>query len=337
MTRLPSTTELTTAPDLLAFVRPPKFSFVSPGQSSTMDCHGLCLPLFNFADLRFQTLTRADTVLSTGPGTGTTPPDFTERMYKAIALKGVDCDELPETGALPALFDGTEHPVVDVSAYTTVIDFKLNAAADTWAEYNALLDAAGFETIEPGDCFRLFIYSDLMDCEARPCNFVSRTVHYCTACFQRVEDTCYTSVIEYKCNENSMDFIYKCDDGHSLPAQRVRLPFYLKEPQLNSDSDVITLSDQSIVKLTEVISREYSLETMAMPFEWHTKLKVALAHDSVKIVNDNLDEHETPGVYSFSADADYKIKWQKHPSLLGKAEAKLTHAQAIAMRNLNCG
>lgn len=333
----PFPTDIESGPILTPFVRPPKFSFVSPGQSAVMDCHGLCLPLYDFSDLRFQTLTYSGTILSSGSGTGSTPPDFTEREYKVIALKGVDCDELPTTGSLPALFNGTEHLVSEVSAYTTAIDFKINPAADTWEEYNALLDAAGFETIEPGDCFRLFIYSDLMDCESRPCNFISRSLHYCTSCFQRVEDTCYTSVIEYKCNENSMDFIYKCDDGHTLPAQRVRLPFYLKEPQLNSDSDVIKFSDQSIVKLTEVISREYTLETMAMPFEWHTKLKVALAHDSVKIVNENMDEHETPGMYSFAADADYKIKWQKHPSLLGKAEAKLTHANAIAMRNLNCG
>jgi hypothetical protein len=297
----------------------PDFSFVSTQYAPPANCNDiptLCIPVSNFADLAWQ----LKVVSRTPPG------EDEEYSYYAVATK--EPCAATELESYTPQFIGDYYELEDNADYEGLIHFT--GSDDTeWPD-----------DIAVGDCFRIFIYQDLLDCETRPCSVIERTKLYCSVCFQRVDDTCFLSRLVYSCNENSFGFIYKDGaivDGYvaaDIP-NVVLLPFYLKEPTNTSDSDELVLSDQSIVKLFEVIQEVWTIETAALPYDILRKLKVAFAHDNVDIYNSNMQQ-EAPVLGNTFVITDWETNPFRKPSKLQKASAKATLATAVNLRNLNC-
>lgn len=83
---------------------------------------------------------------------------------------------------------------------------------------------------------------------------------------------------------------------------RVRLPFYLRQPQFPSERNVFPLSDGSVRVLSNIVRKTYQGLTDNMDEGWHQKLAIALAHDEVTIEGDRY-------FGDVVMDGDYSINW----------------------------
>lgn len=312
---------------LLSSVSVPFLSFFNNIESNVAPCskkQPVCLPLAYFSDFQFQFQVSHMPALS---------HDWERRVY-VVAGKGI-CQDAPpvyelvmDIGIIPL----TDNPGLEALWLT-------ENAGVTWPALNAVL---GSHAINVGDCLRLYLIEEIRNQHGVLQEFHT---HACSRCFQRINgsDSCFLSNIEYSCNENAFGFIFKDTGivtGPGSVEERAKLPFFLKQPQFINDQDLFTLSDQSSVKLFEVIKEEWELETQPLTFELHRRLNAALSHDTVVITGPNIEEliSAAPyGYYLFLLKDDYKLKWQKHPSLLAKAEARMLAANPVNMRNLNCG
>jgi len=302
------------------------FAFVKDTYQPTLceEKPDICYPVNDFADWAFQVK-----IDEFGDDDGLE----LQRTFKAAALK-LNCGELPLTGTVPNAWVANVYTLTE-STYDGLAQFY-RVTDREWGEYNDTLEANGFERIEVGDCFKIFIYEEVSLIFSGVLQ--ARFNVSCTDCFMRVSDECYLSKVQWQNRDNAFDEIWVDPGIPEIDNIQLRglLPFYLKEPQMNSDSSSITLSDQSVVKLYEVITEEWTLETNANTWDFHRCLKVMLAHDSVVI--NNLNEAQNAKVLSTGkiADAEYTVEWQKRPSLLGKGECTLTSSNPVSLRNLNC-
>jgi hypothetical protein len=102
-------------------------------------------------------------------------------------------------------------------------------------------------------------------------------------CFQRIADTCFTSVVDFNNNENAFGFIYTVTSF----SNRIRLPIYFKNPEFQNRQKVYVRSDGTRKKLFARLAKKWvGLIDMATE-EVHQKLIVALSHDNVIFVTDN--------------------------------------------------
>lgn len=83
---------------------------------------------------------------------------------------------------------------------------------------------------------------------------------------------------------------------------KIRLPFYLRQPQFPSERNVFRKSDGSVKVLSNVIRKTYQGLTDMMDENLHQRLRIALAHDTVTITNANY-------LYDIVEDGDYQIGW----------------------------
>lgn len=156
--------------------------------------------------------------------------------------------------------------------------------------------------IDIGECFKIRLYGT---------SIYGEYALFDTNCFIRIEEECYSSVISYRCNENSFGFYYYISDGeggNELEGifNKVRLPFYLTAPQFPVTRKVFVKSNGERKKLSSRIATEYEVNTDYMPKEWHEKLVVAFEHDEVLI--QNIDSGVDGG---FSQEGNYDIDWQR--------------------------
>lgn len=84
---------------------------------------------------------------------------------------------------------------------------------------------------------------------------------------------------------------------------RIRLPFYLRQPQFPTSRNVFTKADGTAKVLSIEIQNTYQGVTDSMGKEFHRKLVVALSHDTVNIEGDRL-------VSGVVLDGEYDISWQ---------------------------
>lgn len=139
---------------------------------------------------------------------------------------------------------------------------------------------------------------------------LERTLIGCIGCFQKICDPCYTTVVDYNNNEDAFGFIYSSNVSPfplgSL-TNRIRLPFYLRQPQFPTSRNVFTLSNGQEIKLSARVKKEWSVKTEWMPKEWHEKLAIALEHDTVNFNNSNANVNS-----KVLMDSTYQIEWQDY-------------------------
>lgn len=110
---------------------------------------------------------------------------------------------------------------------------------------------------------------------------------------------------------------------------RIRLPFYLKQPQFPAEANRFRLANGTTVTMSVVIRKTYQLETDNLPEKLHQRLTIALNHDEVNIEGDRY-------VGGVAMDGDYEIEWPDFLDYpLGKAKAQI-QVTPFAATNDNC-
>lgn len=110
---------------------------------------------------------------------------------------------------------------------------------------------------------------------------------------------------------------------------RVRLPFYLKQPQWPTERSVFRKSDGTTKVLSIVVRKTYQGVTDQMSKEFHEKLVIALSHDDVTVEGSRLDS----GVV---LSGDYQVEWNEfldNPLGAGQFQVEVT---PFNVTNDNC-
>lgn len=136
-------------------------------------------------------------------------------------------------------------------------------------------------------------------------------------CFIYTPESCYSTVIKYRCNENAFGFDYNNSDNPDtggsnelLPFyNQVRLPFFLKNPQILTKKKVYRKSDGNYIKMSARMEKELSGEVEWITEDWHTKLAIALEHDEVWMWNEDTIMWEK---VIFDESENYEIDWSNN-------------------------
>jgi hypothetical protein len=176
----------------------------------------------------------------------------------------------------------------------------------------------------------LATYDTHVDCEscfkmAADITIATQQIIAPTNTFYRSCDTCFSSVLEYTCDENAYGFNY-CEAD--MP-NRVRLPLVVTKPQFQDEESIYTRSDGSIKILKSVTKEEFEGKVDYLNKDFHERIKVALSHDNVSMESD----HYTGGLRK---QGGYEIEWidfMMHADATAKFKALAT---PYLVRNNNC-
>lgn len=303
----------------------PRYSFVQLQDPAEADCAfgpGVCLPMSSISNISFQ-MYLVNGATPVGGVTRTIYANPVPTTFDCDAAVRIDEDLQVAMHGEIANFSG--------GAYTTVVNFFMDAASwDTWN-----VGEPTERKVLQGECFRFQIIEDWRDGGDI---VIAREVIGCTNCFVRVEASCFLSVLQYSCDENSFGFNYLADLYGSSFSNIVELPFYLHSPQMKDDKMVYEKGNGEIVKLKERIGEEWTLETDWLPYWWHKPLNVGLAHDTVLIVNTYIQQVD-PFNYNtdFVKTGDYEIAHEKQlPYKQAKAECIMANGSPVHLLNSNC-
>ncbi len=275
----------------------PKNSFIKGTPDCTNPCAegvNLCLPIYDSGDLAFQF--------------------FSDTLYNYINCVIYSNDVRLCVFNIPNTFSPEGQPYI--------------------TEFKAI-DKSCFDMLTCGQCFTIKFFG----CAAIDHISPRDVFLFETNCFEKICDPCFTSKISYKCNEDSFGFdysepLYDSEGSRTIPFfNKIRLPFYLTEPQYPLTRNVFMKSDGSRLKLSARIANSWELIVDYMPRYWHEKLIVALEHDTVLI--DNINSC-LPVDTQFIQEKEYKIDWQRflnYPTAPASSQLMLTPYYNV---NSNC-
>jgi hypothetical protein len=85
---------------------------------------------------------------------------------------------------------------------------------------------------------------------------------------------------------------------------RIRLPIFFAQPQFPMERDIFRLADGSSKVQSIIIRNTYEGKTDHFPEDWHRKLVIAMAHDTVTVEGERL-------LSDVVLYGDYGIEWQE--------------------------
>lgn len=110
---------------------------------------------------------------------------------------------------------------------------------------------------------------------------------------------------------------------------RIRLPFKITRAQFPEERTSFRKANGEVKTLSVVVRKQYEGETDYLPEKWHERLKIALAHDNIRVEGEKY-------LGDISQDGEYNIEW---PDFLdyptGKAAFKV-QVTPFAETNSNC-
>lgn len=262
---------------------------------------GICLPVYAQTDVRFQM------IINVGKNESL-------NLYARIVSQ---CSE-PVPNNYNGFYSGT---------FTKYLLSSSNHYGDTYLVVLNLLGETELEAIECGECFYIQLVRRTTQIIGENDIDIYSAVG-CSNCFYRICDPCFTSVISYRCDEDAFGFdYYHVSGGGNVLAgfyNKIRLPFYLKEPQFPKKKNVFIKSDGARKTLSSRIEKEYNAFTDYMTEQWHERLVIALEHDTVLI--ESPDAPVSPAL-QFTCESNYDIEWQRflnYPTAPAKFKVKLT-------------
>lgn len=111
---------------------------------------------------------------------------------------------------------------------------------------------------------------------------------------------------------------------------RIRLPFQLHSPQYPEERQIFRKANGQTKTMSVVVRKTYELETDFMPDKWHQRLKIALAHDEIRVEGEKY-------LGNMSQDGDYNIDWPEgvlhYPTAKAGVKVQVTPFDAT---NANC-
>ena len=168
------------------------------------------------------------------------------------------------------------------------------------------------ETIIP-ECFTYAILDSNKDLVA------------CSNLFEKVEDCCFVTKIEYSNNEDAFGFTYPIGVTNS-----VNFPFFLHSPQYPTTEKIYKQTNGQYRRLSADIEKEYECETDYIQESYHDKLITALKHDTLIVTSNRLGF-----TTQMSQQGDYSPDWNSKIEFTSKAEFKLR--KYFNGKNSNCG
>jgi hypothetical protein len=168
------------------------------------------------------------------------------------------------------------------------------------------------ETIIP-ECFTYAILDSNKDLVA------------CSNLFEKVEDCCFVTKIEYSNNEDAFGFTYPTGVTNS-----VNFPFFLHSPQYPTTEKIYKQTNGQYRRLSADIEKEYECETDYIQESYHDKLITALKHDTLIVTSNRLGF-----TTQMSQQGDYSPDWNSKIEFTSKAEFKLK--KYFNGKNSNCG
>jgi hypothetical protein len=167
--------------------------------------------------------------------------------------------------------------------------------------------------IQPGACFHFSITLD--------------AVEYVTNCFYYETDTCLNTRIRYRSNADVFGFDYT-----SVPSfyNTVRLPLYIRYPEIKTSETVYRTSDGSNVLLSATMEEIWEALTNYLNGDTHKKLQIALENNDFQMFD---DENEVWTGYR--KEGDYAIDWQRGPGILLDAAPASFKLKTTPFYNVN--
>lgn len=153
----------------------------------------------------------------------------------------------------------------------------------------------------------------------------NKEVIACSNVFQKENDCCYVSKIEYSNNEDAFGFSYPTGVTNTI-----ELPFFVHSPQHLVKEKVYRQTNGTYKRLSADIEKEYECETDYFAEFQHDKLITALKHDTVILTSNRLGFTD-----HVSQQGDYKMDWNSKIEFTAKAEFKLR--KYFNGKNNNCG
>ncbi len=147
----------------------------------------------------------------------------------------------------------------------------------------------------------------------------------CSNLFQKTDDCCYVSKIEYSNNEDAFGFTYPTGVTNSI-----NFPFFLHSPKYPTTEKIYKQTNGIYKRLSADIEKEYDCETDYIEEYIHDKLITALKHDTVIITSNRLEFTS-----QMSQQGDYSPDWNSKIDFTSKAEFKLR--KYFNGKNNNCG
>jgi hypothetical protein len=173
-----------------------------------------------------------------------------------------------QTPIIRVVIGEVEYNVTDVTANIELIADTIYCVSYNFEGSNLL------DNVNIGECFNI-----LISFEVDEVRFTATSVQ----CLQRIPDICFTSKITYSNIEDAFGFIYQTNQ-----VNKIRLPIYFKNPQPQNDQKVYVRSDGTRKKLYARLSKKWLGLVDMTTEEVHQKLVVALSHDNITFVTDNL-------------------------------------------------
>jgi hypothetical protein len=282
------------------------FTFSNQPQWNCVEDVSEALPIQSFSDLNFQYFTDNDTY---NP----------EVVYQRLFIIPCDCDNLkfepPADGTQQAEFRFTGNQTTYSGQYDNILTVTGFAGNNIDSYYNF------------GDCFQFCLVQVLYFIADN--TIAEQNTIACSNTFVYTSSDCFTSLVSYRNNEDSMSFDY---ETYNTFKNKVRLPLYLTRPQLPSDKEDYRKSDLTYQNLSEVVRKEFILKTDYLSDYLHEKIKIALASDDLIIDNENARIND-----NFLSRNDYSIEWNEDIELKqAQASCTLVLSEALAYRNSNC-
>ncbi len=113
---------------------------------------------------------------------------------------------------------------------------------------------------------------------------------------------------------------------------RIRLPFYLSQPQFPVERNVFRNAIGETTLLTAIVRNTYQGKTDQLPEDWHRKLVIALVHKEVTVEDNRL-------LTDVVIDGDYDIDWQdflNYPIAASKFTIQVTPFNASSNNCQSC-
>jgi len=136
--------------------------------------------------------------------------------------------------------------------------------------------------LSDGDCFQLQFVIGTNEAELK--------VLISNQCFKKVNDKCLTSKLTYVNTSNAFGFVYRSYGTFpfiSVTLNKIRLPLYFKEPNVNGNKTVYLRSDGSRQLLSARLAKKYKGYIDEVLEETHQNLVIALNHDGVYFATEN--------------------------------------------------
>lgn len=182
--------------------------------------------------------------------------------------------------------------------WTKIVD-GVGAEPDIWVgNFVSNGDEAVFTALSVGECFTIDIYKH---------NVLDDSEEFlvtCTNCFTKILDTCYTSLMIYRANNDAFGFYYSDYPNYS---NSIRLSFYLHSPFKTEEKKQYEKSNGATVITSYRLWKNYELKTDYWDARIHDNFEIALAHNIIVITNPyaNIEDE------FFTNQKPLEIDWQE--------------------------